>query len=152
MKTRMTVFFLMAFLAHIRGQVTCAKLQFSYDNAGNRIQRKTVSLPCLIGDPTDVLALNAIKQDNNSTLSTQLSKTELKAYPNPNSGIFQVLIDNPQENAVLDLYDFTGRKVYSLNAPSANVSMNLSNLVTGSYMLMYRNPEKILGKLKLVIE
>lgn len=147
----MVLFFSLAFSAHLWGQnPNCFKIQFTYDNAGNRIQRK--SLTCAANLADEPISLQTNKQDNNSAMSTKLSKTDLKAYPNPNNGVFQVFIESPQENTVLDLYDFTGRKLFSQNTPSADVSMNVSNLVTGTYILVYRNTEKILSKLKLVIE
>jgi hypothetical protein len=65
-------------------------------------------LSCLTGDERGEFALKAINQDNNNVLDTKSSKVNLNAYPNPNNGLFQVMIDNPQENSVLELYDFTG--------------------------------------------
>ena len=151
----MTVLLLTAFAADLWGQTggTCPKLQFTYDNAGNRVKRQYVT--CFVNDESnenDLLALKANKQENNKTLNTSSSKINLKAFPNPNNGVFQVLIENPQENSVLDLYDFTGRKVSSQSVNASSIPMNISNLATGTYMLLYREPQKILGSLKLVIE
>lgn len=148
----MTMLLLTVFAADLWGQTggTCPKLQFTYDNAGNRIQRQYVT--CFVNDEADLLALKANKQENNKSLNTSSSKLNLKAFPNPNNGVFEVLIENPQENAMLELYDFTGRKVSSQSVNASNIPMNISNMATGTYMLLYREPQKILGSLKLVIE
>lgn len=150
----MTVLLLTAFAADLWGQGgSCPKLQFTYDNAGNRIQRQYVT--CFVSDESDendLLALKANKQENNKTLNTSSAKVNLKAFPNPNNGVFEALIENPQENAMLELYDFTGRKVLSQSVNATSIPMNIANLATGIYMLLYREPQKILGSLKLVIE
>ena len=149
----MTVLLLTAFAADLWGQQSCPKLQFTYDNAGNRVKRQY--LTCFVSDESDeadLLALKANSKENNKTLNTSSSKLNLKAFPNPNNGVFEVLIENPQENAMLELYDFTGRKVSSQSVNASNIPMNISNMATGTYMLLYREPQKILGSLKLVIE
>jgi hypothetical protein len=149
MKKFISILFLLACAAQLWGQA-CYNLTFSYDPAGNRVRRS--STPCFGGGGSDeTAALKAPKSATNSESGTKSLVTTLTAFPNPNNGVFQVQIENPQENGVLDLYDFVGRKVYSQGAP-ASVSMNVSHLVIGSYFLVYRTPEKVLDKLKFVIQ
>jgi Secretion system C-terminal sorting domain len=150
MKNFISILLFFVFTTHLYGQGDCAKLQFSYDNAGNRVKRFKVT--CFADDGGDVAAMAALKPANTPATSTKSPITTLNAFPNPNNGIFQVQIENPQENGVLDLYDFTGRKMYSQAVSTANVPMNVSNLVIGTYLLVYRTPEKIMAKLKFVID
>ena len=151
MKVLITVLFLMALLPHAWGQnATCEKVEYTYDKAGNRVQRRTVA--CFRGDDVDVAALRAVVKDNKPLQNWQLVKSSLKAFPNPSNGVFDVVIDKPLDNAVLDLYDFTGRKMRSQTVLSGTTSMNVSNVATGSYMLIYRDAEKVVGQLKVIIE
>lgn len=149
MKKFISILFLLACTAHLWGQ--CYTFKFSYDNAGNRVQRS--SNPCFTGGGSDeTSALKVAKPANNNSAAAKSTLTTLTVFPNPNNGVFEVQIENPQEKGVLDLYDFVGRKVYNQKALSANVSVDVSNLVIGSYLLVYRTSEKVFGKLKFVIQ
>ena len=151
MKVLITVLFLMALMPHAWGQPSsCEKVEYTYDKVGNRVQRKTVA--CFRGDDVDVAALRAVVKDNKPLQNWQLAKSSLKAFPNPSNGVFDVVIDKPLDNAVLDLYDFTGRKMRSQTVLSGTTSMNVSNVAAGSYMLIYRDAEKVVGQLKVIIE
>lgn len=149
MKVLITVLFLMALLPHAWGQQVCA-LQYTYNDAGERVRRQIVT--CFRGGDEDVAALRAVVKDNKPLQKWQLAKSSLKAYPNPSNGVFDVVIDNPQANTVLDLYDFAGRKMTSQSVTTGTIPINANSLVTGSYMVIYRDAEKVLGQLKVIIE
>ena len=152
MKALITVLLLMIFTIELSGQVgdKCPRIQYTYDNVGNRTQRRYVV--CFTGSDEDVLSLQAATKDNKALQNQQASKFSLKAYPNPNNGVFQVQIDNPQENAVLDLFDFTGRKITTQVVTTGSMPMTVNHLAGGSYMIIYRDTEKVLGQLKIIIE
>lgn len=151
MKNFISILLFFAFTTHLYGQGSgCAKLQFSYDNAGNRVKRFKVT--CFADDGGEIAARTVLKPTNTPASNTKSPMTTLNAFPNPNNGIFQVQIETPQKNGVLDLYDFTGHKMYSQAVSTANVPMNVSNLVIGTYLLVYKTPEKIVAQLKFVID
>jgi Secretion system C-terminal sorting domain len=147
MKDLITLIFLFSFATSSWSQSggTCPKIQFSYDNAGNRIQRQYVT--CFMDESNDAVALKSNTQN-----AQQMLKTGMKVFPNPNNGVFEVIVDNLQENTRLDLYDLTGRKLYSQNVITTNSKIDVSNLMTGIYMLLYRDSQKMFKTLKLIIE
>ena len=151
MKVFITVLFLMAVMPHYSwGQSTCPRIEFTYDNAGNRVKRQYVV--CFAGNDDDVAALRAVVKDNKPLQNWQVSKSSLKAFPNPSNGVFKVIVENPQSNGVLELYDFTGRKMTTEAVVTGLIPMNASNMAVGAYMLIYRDADKVLGQLKVIIE
>ena len=147
MKVFITVLFLMAFMPLSWGQ---CPIEYTYNNVGERVQRKTVA--CFRGNDEDVAALRAVVKDNKSLQNWQLNKSTLQAFPNPSNGVFAVEVQNPQANTVLDLYDFTGRKMTSQAVTTGTIPINASNLATGSYMVIYRDADKVLGQLKVIVK
>ena len=95
------------------------------------------------------IAVGGKKPLSNNKPST---KMEMKAYPNPNNGHFDVVLSSLQENTVLELYDMTGRKVHSQPAKSENNQIDVSSLNTGAYILIGRTADNAIGRLKVVIE
>jgi Secretion system C-terminal sorting domain len=134
-----------------QGATNCTKLQFTYDAAGNRVQRKQVNITCLTGNEEEntEFALKVLKPLYNGKSS---SKIDIKAYPNPNNGRFDVVVESLSENTVLDLYDMTGRKVHSQSLKSENNQIDVTPLNTGTYILICRDSNNSIGKLKVVIE
>ncbi|MDZ7878849.1 MAG: T9SS type A sorting domain-containing protein [Saprospiraceae bacterium] len=130
------------------GQI--CNLSYTYDNVGNRVKRQY--LLCFGGGNDDMAALRSIVKDNKPLQNLQLSKVELKAFPNPNNGVFEVVIEKTQENTSLDIYDFSGRKVSTQAVLTNTTLMSVNNLAAGSYMIIYRDTEKVLGQLKVIIE
>jgi len=63
---------------------------------------------------------------------------DLKAYPNPSSGVFYVDIPNNQEGKLL-VFDMNGGKVYDkeIHNNELTVQLNLSWLKTGNYMIEF---------------
>lgn len=70
---------------------------------------------------------------------------DLKVYPNPNNGLFNIeLIGNVDNYADLEIYDIMGRKVHSekmiANLTSANSTVNLENIPAGHYVIKVITP------------
>lgn len=143
--------FLVFIAIHFKSFGQCATIHFTYNDAGNRVQRKQVLISCLTNDEEDnpEFALKILKPLTNNKPST---KMDMKAYPNPNNGHFDVVLSSLQENTVLELYDMTGRKVHSQTAKSENNQIDVSSLNTGAYILIGRTTDNAIGRLKVVIE
>ena len=85
---------------------------------------------------------------------------ELKVYPNPSNGIFNIQMDNAQwamdnEKVQVEVYNVLGEKVYSsvLSIVNSPLSIDLSKQVTGIYL--YRvidETGKCIGSGKLIKE
>ena len=71
-----------------------------------------------------------------SESATGMAGLELKVYPNPSSGIYQLLL---KENTNVQVLDMTGRTVYSSYHLSGTSSLNLSSLSSGLYVLVVKD-------------
>ncbi len=76
-----------------------------------------------------------------STDSNSITTTDVKAYPNPSSGMVQ-LADDALMNAKLDLYDIQGRLVHSATALSTIYNLDLSSFDQGTYVLKITTTDK----------
>jgi Secretion system C-terminal sorting domain len=119
----------------------CPAYRYTYDNVGNRIARRYVW--CIQDD--DVL-----KKEAGKTVVTASDAIEMTIYPNPNDGHFDIQFSNPVADAWLELYDMTGHKL--LTQKGDKQTLDASTFAVGSYWLMYRNEQKILGKSKVLIQ
>ncbi len=56
-------------------------------------------------------------------------------YPNPSSGIFNVNISNPSDNASVQVMDIAGRIVYNNDKVNGEIKIDLTSFADGNYML-----------------
>ncbi len=74
---------------------------------------------------------------------------KLKVYPNPGSGLFEVILKaNNMENVSIEVYNTAGKLVYRdeyLNIPDVNYSLDLQNLGPGIYHLKLDTEEESLN-------
>lgn len=87
------------------------------------------------------------------SINVGLISTEgIDVYPNPSDGIFFVAVENPElKHVELDLYDNTGRPVWSANVPEpspmSRVMIDVNgNASQGMYMLRVRMGDTILTR------
>jgi Secretion system C-terminal sorting domain len=74
--------------------------------------------------------------------------------PNPNSGIFTILIDlptNAEQNVEINVYDLMGKNVYSKSSSALVYNMDFSAIAKGIYYIQVKNNEKSINK-KLIIQ
>lgn len=68
-------------------------------------------------------------------------------YPNPSSGLFQVVVGSPTNHSKIEVYDMMGQLVSSVLLPdsekSQTVSLNLSELATGIYFIALTDGSEI---------
>jgi len=60
-------------------------------------------------------------------------------YPNPSRGIVQVVFETMGEDLHFERYDATGRSVVDLGRNTTSFTMDLSQVVVGSYTLTWRS-------------
>ena len=101
-------------------------VSFSYDQAGNRIQREII----FIGD-----------KDISDTITTQfnsiLDEVTVTIYPNPNGGKFSVEIHNADENldATLLLHTLSGKLIIKKENLNKLTNVDISKYENGTYLL-----------------
>ncbi|GGE39468.1 hypothetical protein GCM10010832_19620 [Psychroflexus planctonicus] len=66
--------------------------------------------------------------------SSNFEITDLKIYPNPTTHLWNVSTNN-ERITLLEVYDITGKKVFSLQPQSVNTQIDSSNLNSGIYIL-----------------
>lgn len=118
-------------------------IQFTYDAAGNRISR-TVVLPVPpLKTPAEILASNF--QDSNpeeeETLNSeyQHSLVEVKAFPNPTSGLLNIEVLNLDrvQDAVITMTDLSGRLLLEQVLLQVATVLDLSGYPAGIYILAF---------------
>lgn len=86
---------------------------------------------------------NNIKNNFNQTkLSLQdITVKSFKIYPNPNEGNFTIDFKSLTENANIEIFDITGRKVFSKNIQDAvlNYEISLENTNAGLYLVQIKD-------------
>ena len=127
--------FLFAFLSislWALSQPNCPVITYTYDAAGNRVQRKLVVQPCT------PLKLRDTSMDKVQTKdSTKTTDMKVKVFPNPALEFVNVelgQLENVKESSVY-LYDLQGRLVYSQTTGSDRLQIDVSALGAGEYYL-----------------
>lgn len=108
----------------------CPMIVFSYDAAGNRIQRNLVVVPC--GD---------IERTTDTAGNTVISTLQANVYPNPAKDKINIDLkqaSNENETKVF-LYDLNGKIIYETILSSAQFQINVSNYSNGKYLLKIVN-------------
>ncbi len=90
-------------------------------------------------------------------IDKQVTSTDnqLKVYPNPNTGSFQVVFaGNSGQTATISVMNILGESVYettALNNSNTPITINLSHLANGTYFMQMVNAEKVYTN-KLIID
>lgn len=83
--------------------------------------------------------------------------TGFRVYPNPNSGIFQVLINsNEHSGPVITIQDLLGRKInvrkVEVQSGQSDLQFDFSDLKKGVYFLQITDGQKVLGTERILIQ
>ncbi|MCE3077209.1 T9SS type A sorting domain-containing protein [Chryseobacterium gwangjuense] len=78
------------------------------------------------------------------------SKNNISIYPNPAKDF--VTIDHLPNEATISIHDMSGRKIFSKKHAETKVSMNTSQLTSGTYIIQINDKEKIILSEKLIIK
>ena len=107
--------------------------------------------PCIFGnsdaDTTSYSRSNYVQFKVVSSIKSIISEDGLFIYPNPFQNRLTVRIDNPDmKNVEVAVYDLTGRLIYNPEVITGNVTLNLSGLKNGTYLLKIWNNNKIFSR------
>ena len=141
MKTVILFFLIMRVVPEAWGQT---QAEFYYDAAGNRTQRKIITMPVNAANS----GMNKSATDNNgrtevpASPETQkyedmLGERKVVIYPNPTQGMLKIEFQGygDLKNARLLLYDIQGRLLQQAVGPAPTHTLDLSPFPAGMYIL-----------------
>ncbi|MDL2224432.1 T9SS type A sorting domain-containing protein [Bacteroidales bacterium OttesenSCG-928-M06] len=120
------LFFSLLFSFTIQAQ----RVEFTYDEAGNRISGKTISmLRADTGQETP--------SEDMTSFSEILAEHEIRIYPNPTKGLLKVEVDNLQDTkkVSLRLYGMGGNVVITRDGVASPVELDITSQPDGIYIL-----------------
>lgn len=87
----------------------------------------------------------------------ELSQLGFTVYPNPASHAIYVKNDNSVAYNQIEIYDLTGKLVYTLNESEIinldlQIKINLNNLEKGMYLMKISNNNEVLGTTKFLVK
>jgi hypothetical protein len=134
-KTTLTSLFFLLFA--ISFQVTAQQniVSYAYDNAGNRISRKVITL----NGP------NLVKKAVNPTpVEEQLGERKISIYPNPTKGALAVEITGGDEKDQLRLvlYNVDGKQLLNKVVQAGTTPVNMANYPVAYYILRVQAGDK----------
>lgn len=122
---------------NISGDVT-----IRIENSGNRVVIDDLVWEC-----------NALSQKNglkSKMAGTSEVKGDIKLYPNPNNGQFQIQLGNSETTAAVVVYDLTGKRVFGKNIAD-NETIDLGNVQKGLYLVSITSGNTVSTK-KIVVK
>lgn len=115
-----------------------SEINYSYDSAGNRVERKVIMLKSL--------AKSALAGENFNSESVgvdvvedEFKERKIAIYPNPTKGNLAINISgaNFKSSCMAHLYNISGRKLMELPIQLNNVTkLNMNNLPASTYLLI----------------
>jgi hypothetical protein len=70
---------------------------------------------------------------------TDNSLNKLSIYPNPNNGLFKLYLGEGNSLSKVEVYNLTGQVVYSTASNNSELSLDLTNLAKGVYLVKVLN-------------
>ena len=137
MKTKYFLIFLALLLSvmfYNAAQAQCC-LVMGYDAAGNRISRQ-VTTNCI--EKRDAVEVQEVETDDG-----------VKVYPNPNHGVFKVIVNNIKESASYELYDVNGVMLLSGNLHNDETEIDIGT-TAGTYLLKISNGDDVISKIIVI--
>ncbi|WP_026474902.1 T9SS type A sorting domain-containing protein [Alkaliflexus imshenetskii] len=118
-----TFFFFTLALVKLHGQ----NIAFTYDKAGNRIERKTIPLK----------SSSFSEAETEQIFEDSLSDQKIQIFPNPTRGHLVVSIKSLEDKTTgkITITDINGRLILTQEILEPNTSLNLSNQPTGYYLM-----------------
>jgi subtilisin family serine protease len=91
------------------------------------------------------------KFNNEGSFKTKIqNSTEVKLYPNPNTGVFTVSVSQKDvKDLNIELFDIFGKSVFKTISNNANTEIDIQNIANGVYLVKLTSP-KINEVLKLI--
>jgi len=115
---------------------------YEYDDAGNRIVRKTVTLNLAPPAPPDSTETTLVPQKSLQSLEPEyfvesIAQTEIKIYPNPTTEQVTLEISGWEtlQNGNFKLFSLTGQLLQERPVHSFTTTISLATLPRGAYIL-----------------
>ncbi len=146
-KIQLAIFFIM-----VSFYVSAQKITFSYDNAGNRIERKVI-----LKNATNAFIASTDKMtgggiDLEEILSENVGNKKITIYPNPTRGklILEVMGVSYDSNIKANLLDMKGTLLTEVKVlPNSRTTIYMQNLSAGNYLLLLCiNNERLTYKIR----
>lgn len=162
--------FQICFTAYSYGQVTtdCPRIEFTYDAAGNRIQRKWVDCIVVVGggggrinrtvNPDGTVTDAAIADEatplaegDSPTRDGMVSEIETSAgvlasvsiAPNPTAGILYLNANELQGSLQVTVFDLQGKNLYSGAYSGGTQTIDLSGFPAAPYFLRLQSEAEV---------
>jgi hypothetical protein len=121
----------------IISQAQTYKINYTYDDAGNRETRTVI----IVGKSNKALVDTTTGTE---PITDWLNKMRISIYPNPTKGTLIIDIANMPEdvNADITIHNMEGKSLLKLNQLNSTNKLDLSDYPTGVYILRIRSLEK----------
>jgi len=132
--------FLFSFTLSLSAQ---SYIQYSYDDTGNRIQRKLVL--SLLGEGSEEVA-NRDASDSTLGLGVEEAATLLQqrtqVFPNPTQELLQVQFQEALPGgATIELFDMAGKRILRQPMPDTSTMLDIGSQQPGTYILIIRGKD-----------
>lgn len=127
-------------------------LTFSHDMSSTFVEEmEDLAVVVFLQDPTTKAIIQSRYTDaSNIVLGTNdMNAAQVTLVPNPTTGIVKIMTDKSQD---LNVYDLTGKRVFSQKNVGDNTTLNLSNLSKGVYVVVMTDDKGAETVKKLVIK
>lgn len=83
-----------------------------------------------------------------------IPQINVNVLPNPSNGLFNFVIQNGERNAVytIDIFDYTGKRIKSIETNYAQKIIDLTNVSSGIYFYQIRNSQQQLVKTDKILK
>ena len=123
------------FLLHVQSQTTLPRA-YEYDNAGNRIVRKVITLSSIQNEDNNTVD----KQEENTAIYYQdnLSDMDILIYPSATSSEVKIVVQNGNNEikGQAQVYNSLGVKVLEKNIFGEITQLNFNELSKGIYYIV----------------
>jgi hypothetical protein len=133
MKSFLVLFLLFGFIKPITSQT----VNFTYDNSGNRILRKTIVTLKSTETVNDSLSKEEFRDD--------LEDKSISVFPNPVKSQLNVYISGLKDNSKVSIYTFdqSGKLLKTINPAISNNVIEFSDLAPGAYFINILIDDKV---------
>lgn len=123
------------FFLHVQSQTTLPRA-YEYDNAGNRIVRKVITLSSIQNEDNNTVD----KQEENTAIYYQdnLSDMDILIYPSATSSEVKIVVQNGNNEikGQAQVYNSLGVKVFEKNIFGEITQLNFNELSKGIYYIV----------------